>query len=157
MLLSKDYLYSQIFFMIITIRQAIKEDAPAITDLTCQLGYPITEAATLNNLSSILQNRRETVLVAVHENKVIGWTGVSMRVYLVSGSHCEINGLVVDAMYHRKGIGKKLIAEAKLWSKEQGNHSLRVCCNRVRKEAHKFYVQLGFKEVKEQKIFETEL
>jgi N-acetylglutamate synthase-like GNAT family acetyltransferase len=143
--------------MPISIRQATKEDTPAITHLTCQLGYPISEAATLSNLSTILQNSSETVFVAVQENKVVGWAGVSMKVYLVSGPHCEINGLVVDAMHHRKGIGKKLIEQAKLWSKQQGNHSLRVRCNRIRTEAHQFYTQLGFKEVKEQKIFEIGL
>jgi N-acetylglutamate synthase-like GNAT family acetyltransferase len=143
--------------MIITIRQAAKEDVPAITDLTCQLGYPITEAATLNNLSIILQNKNETILVAEYENKVIGWIGVFKTVHLASGPHCEIGGLVVDAMYHRKGVGKKLIEQAKLWCSQQGNHSLRVRCNIKRKEAHQFYAQLGFKEVKEQKIFEIDL
>jgi GNAT superfamily N-acetyltransferase len=140
-----------------SIRTAVKDDAPTIANLSCQLGYPITEAATRENLSIILQNSNETIFVAIYENKVIGWIGVFKTVQLASGPHCEIGGLVVDAAYHRNGVGKKLVAQARHWGQQQGNHLLRVRCNVKRKEAHQFYHQLGFKEIKEQKIFEIDL
>ena len=139
------------------IRTAVKDDAAAIAGLSGQLGYPISREATLDNLSIILQNNNETIFVALHEDKVIGWIGVIKTIHLASGPHCEIGGLVVHADYHRKGIGKKLVDQARLWSLQQDQHMLRVRCNVKRKEAHRFYFQLGFSEKKEQKIFEINL
>ena len=139
------------------IREAKKEDAPAITNLSNQLGYNIAETATLYNLSVILQNTGEVVFVALHENKTIGWIHIFKTIRVESGPFCEIGGLVVDALYLRKGVGKKLVEQAKLWSHKHSDHSLRVRCNLRRKEAHQFYCQLGFKETKEQKVFEINL
>ncbi|MEO7984822.1 MAG: GNAT family N-acetyltransferase [Bacteroidota bacterium] len=140
-----------------SIREAREEDAGALADLCTQLGYPITEEGTISNLKNLFKKGDEKIFVAIDKNKIVGWTGVAFRTYLVSGPNCEINGLVVDINYHRKGIGKQLIEEAKRWGKEQGVRLMRVRCNTKRKEAHMFYAQLGFKEVKEQKNFEIEL
>lgn len=140
--------------MNILVRTAVKEDATAIAGLSTQLGYPISPEATMDNLSIILQNNTETIFVAQHENKIIGWIGVYKTVHLATGPHCEIGGLVVDTDYHRKGVGKKLADKARQWSQQQGYHLLRVHCNVKRKDAHRFYHQLGFTEIKEQKVFE---
>jgi GNAT superfamily N-acetyltransferase len=143
--------------MSISIREAIKEDAAALTGLTCQLGYPITETDLLKNLDHILQDPGETVFVALYENKVIGWIGVFKSVHLTSGPLCEISGLVIDSSHRGKGIGRQLVERVKQWSLEQGENILRVRANTIRKEAHRFYYQLGFKDVKDQKVFETAL
>jgi GNAT superfamily N-acetyltransferase len=134
------------------VRLAAKEDAAAITHLTRQLGYPATESDTLQNLSIILEKNNEAVFVATQDNKVIGWIGVFTTIHLASGPSCEILGLVVDTMHHRKGVGKKLLEEARDWARQQGHQLLRVRANVKRKEAHKFYNRMGFKETKEQKI-----
>ena len=77
--------------MNLSIREAREEDAPTLADLCAQLGYPITEAATLHNLQCLFQRKDEMIFVAMDDNKVIGWTGVALRTYLVSGAICEIN------------------------------------------------------------------
>jgi GNAT superfamily N-acetyltransferase len=139
------------------IRTALKDDADSIAGLSGQLGYPISREETLENLSIILQTSNETIFVALHEDKVIGWIGVFKTVHLASGPHCVIGGLVVHDDYHRKGVGKKLVDQALHWSRQQCQHLVRVRCNMKRKEAHGFYVQLGFTEKKEQKVFEINI
>ncbi len=143
--------------MSIFIREASNEDVPAITDLTGQLGYPVTEDDARSTLSFILKNNRETIFVALLDEKVIGWIGVFKSVHLASGFICEIGGLVVDAGHHRKGIGQQLMEQARQWSKKQGSETLLVRANVKRKQAHQFYQQLGFTEIKEQKVFKMDL
>ncbi len=143
--------------MEISTREAQWTDAAALSRLSQQLGYPITEAAIKQNLIAILQNGNERVLVAVHAKEVIGWIYVFKKITLESGSFCEIGGLVVDEQSRNKGIGRKLLEDAIQWAREKGDHSLRVRSNVKRKDAHRFYLQQGFTEIKEQKIFEIKL
>ena len=65
--------------------------------------------------------------------------------------------LVVDESYRGKGIGKKLIDTAADWLKQKGEKTLRIRCNVIRDETHKFYEHLGFIEKKKQKIFEKSI
>jgi hypothetical protein len=92
--------------MYFLIRTAVKDDSATIAGLSGQLGYPVSKAATSENLSIILQNSNETIFVALHDENVIGWMGVFKTVHLVSGPHCVIGGLVLHTGYHRKGVGK---------------------------------------------------
>jgi GNAT superfamily N-acetyltransferase len=138
-------------------REAIDEDAKDIAGLSNQLGYVISQPATLQNLEIIRQNKNEIVFVAVDKKEVVGWAHVFYTTRLESGSFCEIGGLVVNADYRRTGIGKMLVENAKAWSKSKGVSFLRVRSNVKRQEAHEFYIRLGFKESKEQKVFEIDL
>ena len=143
--------------MTFLIREANEDDAPELVTLCCQLGYPITINDLQKNLCAILQNDLETIFVAVYKEKVIGWIGVFKSVHLTTGPLCEISGLVIDENFHGKGAGKQLIDEVKKWSKNHGENILRVRSNTIRQEAHSFYFHLGFKEVKDQKVFEIDL
>ena len=143
--------------MNIIIRQATLSDVSAINRLSEQLGYPLPENDSRSYLELILKNPDEMVFVAELNGKVIGWTNVFKTLHLVSGYCCELAGLVVDVQYHRMGVGKLLLNNVYKWSKEQGCDHLRVRTNIKRKDAHKFYEGLGFKEVKEQKVYEINL
>jgi len=104
-----------------------------------------------------LGTRGHNAFVAIFENKIIGWIGVAEALQIESAPFCEIRGLIVDERYRGRGIGKLLIEKVKQWSKETGNKALRLRCNMTRKEAHLFYQHLGFKEIKEQKVFEMKI
>lgn len=99
----------------------------------------------------------EMIYVAEEGNEITGWIQVSFFTRLESGSFFEIVGLVVDERYRSRGIGKQLITQAKVWCREKGNYRLRVRCNIKRADAHRFYINAGFREVKEQKVFEADL
>jgi GNAT superfamily N-acetyltransferase len=138
-------------------REARMDDVDAITALSNQLGYAITEAATRQNLESIREGSTDMVWVAIYEGKVAGWIHIFQTVRLESGAFFEIGGLVVAEEYRRKGIGRLLVTHAKDSCSRTTVTSLRVRCNVKRKEAHDFYRSLGFSETKEQKVFETQL
>ena len=143
--------------MEISTRRISKNDAEAITDLTRQLGYPLPFEQVVENINIVLQNKDHDAFVAIYNNRVIGWVGVKHAFQIESAPFCEIHGLVVDDEYRNHGIGKMLIEKAKQWGKEKGNNKLRLRCNVTRTETHLFYQHLGFKETKQQKVFETEI
>ena len=140
----------------ITIRECTAEDVPGITRLSHQLGYAISEEQTLQNINALLQSDNNKVYVAVDE-KVIGWIGLAYTVSVESPPICLINGLIVDENYRSKGIGKMLIEKAKEWSRNKGVDKLRLRCNAKRTEAHRFYINAGFTEIKQQKVFDISL
>ena len=146
-------MHSAVSLIMITTREAVAEDAVAITELTHQLGYNISLEQTLQNIHSLQQSNDHRVFVAADE-KVIGWIAVSYNISLESSPTCEIRGLVVAEEFRNKGIGKMLIADVKRWSKGKGVTRLRLRCNTKRTDAHRFYTVAGFTEIKQQKVFE---
>jgi GNAT superfamily N-acetyltransferase len=143
--------------MKVFIRQILPKDASPVALLCLQLGYDISTEQVVENIESVLANKDHDAYVAVHENEVIGWVGVTWIFQIESRPYCEIRGLVIDRQHRNKGIGRMLIEKARQWGKEKGNNKLRLRCNIKRTEAHLFYQHLGFKEIKVQKIFETEI
>jgi predicted N-acetyltransferase YhbS len=142
----------------ITVRKIKPDDAASVTDLMNQLGYQVNP----NNLSKIikliLENENSAAIVAVNEQgKVIGCLQILITYRLAEGNYGEIVSLVVDQNERRKGIGKKLVEESITWLIEKGYPKIRVRCNTIRLEAHKFYECLGFAEKKTQKIFEKDI
>jgi GNAT superfamily N-acetyltransferase len=143
--------------MEIFIRRITEQDAEAINALSTQLGYTTPIEQTLANIRSVLETKKHNAFVAMLENRIIGWIGVAEALQIESAPFCEIRGLIVDESYRGRGIGKLLIEKVKQWSKETGNKTLRLRCNMIRKEAHLFYQHLGFKQIKEQKVFEMNI
>jgi GNAT superfamily N-acetyltransferase len=143
--------------MSIGIRQISLEDAERITELSGQLGYTISHKQTEKNIALILHQDNHDAFVAIHNNEVIGWMGLGQSLSLESYPFCEIHGLVIDAKFRKQGVGKLLIDKAKQWAKEKGFEKIRLRCNIKRTETHLFYQHIGFKETKQQKIFEIEL
>jgi len=138
-------------------RRMTPGDTLAIVDLTRQLGYPLASEQILQNIVAVMSNKDHDAFVAIHGDKVIGWVGVAYSIQIEAVPYCEIRGLVVDDAYRSKGIGKLLVEMAKQWGKEKGNDKLRLRCNIKRTETHLFYQRLGFKEAKQQKVFEIEI
>jgi GNAT superfamily N-acetyltransferase len=140
----------------VTIRTAAIDDAEELAMLSEELGYSITTQQTISNLNALARDKDE-VFVAVHNQKVIGWMGVSYKVSLESPPLCEVHGLVVKKQFRGKGIGKMLIEKAKQWTVAKGIQRLRLRCNIKRIEALSFYQNIGFDEVKQQKVLEIKL
>ena len=140
--------------MTITIRAIAVEDLRAITVLADQLGYTMSEPQMLEHIEAVIGHADCDAFVAVHENQVVGWIGLVHRIQLESSPFCEINGLVVDEGYRGKGIGAALVEKAKEWTNKKGCGRLRLRTNVKRVDAHRFYSGLGFRELKEQKVFE---
>jgi GNAT superfamily N-acetyltransferase len=141
----------------IFIREIKGEDAEMVAALCGQLGYPMSIDQTLKNINAVISNADHCAFVALIDKNIIGWIGVSYSVQIEIPAYCEIHGLVVDDNHHNSGIGKMLIEYVKLWAKQKGTNKIGVHCNTKRTETHKFYEHLGFKEIKQQKVYEMDI
>jgi N-acetylglutamate synthase-like GNAT family acetyltransferase len=139
--------------MSILIRTAKKEDAKAISRLSSQLGYQISEEDTIYNIELLNESEHDVVYVAILDNNVIGWIHIFYSLRIESKPFCEIGGLVVDENIRGSGIGRMLIKKAVEWSRMKLCETLRVRTNIVRLETHKFYAKMGFTLTKQQNVF----
>lgn len=137
------------------LREISVNDAAQITSLSAQLGYAISIEDTASQIALVISHPDHCAIVIVENEKIIGWIHAFKTFRLESKPFVEIGGLVVDENYRGKGVGKKLINYIKKWCRENHFSLLRVRTNIKRKDAHIFYNKIGFRESKEQKIFET--
>lgn len=143
--------------MKISIRNAEINDSESIAELSCQLGYNSENIAIQKRLTEILDNNDHCVLVALENENIVGWIHGFYSRRVESDSFVEIGGLVVDTNYRKKGIAKLLVDEITKWASAKDCGKVRVRCNAIRKEAHDFYMKIGFELNKEQKIFDRRL
>jgi N-acetylglutamate synthase-like GNAT family acetyltransferase len=139
--------------MDLLIRAAKVEDVESITRLSNQLGYTTSPKKTKERLVEIIASKHNCAFVIANHGNVIGWIHGFYTLRIESDPFVEIGGLVIDEQYRQKGIGRILVQKVTDWAKLKKVGAIRVRCNAIRKEAHQFYNRIGFKEVKEQKIF----
>jgi GNAT superfamily N-acetyltransferase len=134
----------------IEIRPIRAADAPRISELLTQLGYPSDIDTVATRLTSILNAPNQQVLVAVSadDSRVDGYIGVERRLILAEDERAEINGLVVDLAVRRSGIGRALMHAAEQWAMHHGLHTVVVRSNVVRPESHPFYEGIGYRRTK---------
>jgi GNAT superfamily N-acetyltransferase len=142
----------------VTIRPARPEDAPAITELARQLGYPNPVDAVLRRLAAIGGRPGAVVLVAeLASGAVVAWTCIQVSLEITSDPHGEIAGFVVDEKHRNRRIGHVLLGAAEAWARKHGCAHMGVHSNVVRLDAHRFYEQQGYVLVKSQKVFRKEI
>ena len=133
-------------------------DAQAVSDLSGQLGYPLSEETIHSRIVSVLGQPQHAAYVAEIEGCVVGWIHVYIA-HLIEASHsyAEIGGLVVNEASRGKGVGKALVRAAEEWTISEGFDDIRVRSASRRIEAHQFYEKLGYRLVKTQMRFEKNL
>jgi GNAT superfamily N-acetyltransferase len=141
----------------VEIRVITEEDAESVASLSTQLGYESNVDQTLLRIRRINDCIENCAFAALVDDKVVGWIHGFYTLRIESDSFVEIGGLVVDSAYRNLKIGKQLIERVKLWAKQHQVKKLKVRCNIIRTESHKFYERLGFKENKRQIAFEIDL
>ena len=141
----------------ISIRIAEINDSESITELSNQLGYKSKNSDIQERLKIILENAENCVYVAIENGKILGWIHGFYSLRIESEFFVEIGGLVVDENYRKCGIGKKLVDKITDWTKLKNCEKVKVRCNVIRKESHRFYENIGFEINKEQKIFNKHL
>ena len=136
------------------IRKITAADAAQIAALSGQLGYKFSAEKTAIQIAAINNSTNDIAFAATDNNKIIGWIHVFYTIRLECDSYCEIGGLVIDESYRGKGVGTMLIEHIKPWCAEKKCAQIRVRSNSKRTGAHKFYEHLGFKQSKQQNVFE---
>ena len=56
------------------------EDAEAVNTLSKQLGYPLSNEQTRQNIKAILKSKDHAAFVAEYEQKIVGWTGAAQTI-----------------------------------------------------------------------------
>jgi GNAT superfamily N-acetyltransferase len=135
------------------IRNATRDDALAIIDLTRQLGYSLPDQTILENLERVLGDERRAALVAISDGKVIGWCTVLIDFAITEPPYALLSGMVIDESHRGKGVGRELLLVAEAWAKSQGLKRIRLRTNLLRSGAHAFYERCGYEAVKEQRVY----
>ena len=140
-----------------TIRIARASDADDIARLTAELGYDVDPSRVRQTLSRILAEPHHSFLLAEADSLTVGWLHAGISEYIETGRFVMIAGLVVRRSHRRQGIGRKLMEHAETWAREQGCSVVRLWSTAARKEAHQFYQQLGYRNIKTQYSFAKSL
>ena len=107
--------------MIAEIRQAMLQDAEAISPLMTQLGYQMTIEELQGRLQSYLDQGDYRAFIALDQNKVIGLITLACFQHFVGPQRaCRITALVVDEKYRGKGVWKLLVAAGERFAKDAG-------------------------------------
>jgi len=134
------------------------EDAAAVADLTCQLGYPSSESDIRRRYDLIKDRPDASLLVAQLASRAIaGWIHVQKTHLLEADPRAEIWGLVVTESARGSGVGRLLVEAAEEWALTGGLHVMAVGSNSLRLEARAFYEHLGYKVIKTQNAFRKNL
>jgi len=141
------------------IRPIRATDAPRLTGLLAQLGYPSELDAVTRRLAGVLNSGTRQVLVAVpaDESRIDGYIGVERRLVLEVDERVEITGLVVDSAARRTGLGRALVTAAERWALRHGLHTVVVRSNVVRPESHPFYQGIGYERTKTSHMYRKEV
>lgn len=137
----------------VPVRTARISDAADIARLTVQLGYDVDATTVAARLSRILARRDQRFMVAELDDRLVGWVHTIVWEFVETGPFVILGGLVVDRSLRRKGIGRTLVIKAEEWAVEQGCSVVRLWSSVARTEAHRFYEQLGYSNIKSQYSF----
>ena len=129
----------------IAIRAAEINDAAALAQLMCELGYETTTAEMLQRLESILSDARYRTFIAELDNQIAGMIGtLTLPSYEHNDAGGRILALVIFNRARRRGIGRALIATAEKDFVQRGIRRVALDTRLTRDDAHKFYESLGY-------------
>ncbi|PPK64106.1 GNAT family N-acetyltransferase [Actinokineospora auranticolor] len=135
------------------IRPVRSADAPAVTALLVELGYPDnTEAGVRRRLARWSGTEHGAAFVAESGGRVVGVVAVAAIPLLErEGALGRIVALVVDETRRGSGVGRGLVAAAEAAARELGCVVMEVTSSRHRTGAHAFYRALGYEDWCDQK------
>jgi ribosomal protein S18 acetylase RimI-like enzyme len=129
----------------LTVRVAEVNDAAALAQLMCELGYETTESEMQMRLERIANDDRYRTFLAVRDGKVCGMIGTLTS---LSYEHNDLGGRIVALVtlgtMRRHGIGRALIASAEKDFAQRGIRRIALNTRLAREDAHKFYESLGY-------------
>ena len=138
-------------------RPATMNDLDSIVYLSAQWGHPSSPEKMRNGLQELLNCEDQRVFLIQNEQKIAGWIHGFYSIHMESGPFIEIAGMVIDQSFRRMGLGKLLVEKIIEWSKSRNCCVVRVRSNILRQEAHAFYKGIGFKEIKQQIVYDLNL
>lgn len=132
-----------------TIRTAEIGDAPALAFLSTQLGYPTSPAQMADRLNHLLPDNDQAIFVIDGGSGTpVAWIHVYHHWLLEEGHLAEIGGLITGEGFRRRGLGRQLMRAAEEWARQHGCVAVLLRSNVIRTEAHEFYRNIGYTNIK---------
>jgi len=139
----------------ITFRQATREDLPEIVRMLADdfLGAtreryenPLPESYT-KAFEEIEQDKNNELIVAEKDGEIVGTLQITFTpsISFQGGKRATVESVRVDEKYRGQGIGKQLMLWAIERAKAENCFAMQLTTNADRKDAHRFYENLGFK------------
>ncbi|KFU79255.1 GNAT family N-acetyltransferase [Amycolatopsis lurida] len=130
------------------IRHARTTDAPAVTALLTELGYPDNDVEDVRGrLERWARHPEGAAFVAEAGGEVVGVVAVvAIPLLERPGSGGRIVALVVDETKRGTGIGRELVAAAEAEALRWGCDTMEVTSSRHRTAAHAFYRARGYED-----------
>lgn len=140
------------------IREAVSEDAQDIYELYSEvMNYDYSVYKIKEMIDIVHRDDCHFVFVAIESNKVVGVIEVVIKYSIHKPSYLIINTLAVLLEYQRKGVGSQLLMYTEQFAKTKGLKSITFGSQFKRLSAHQFYINNGYKIMKEHKIFEKKI
>ena len=129
----------------LTVRPARLSDSPAVADLVTELGYPTTPARMQQRLTRLLADPEYVTLVAETSGVMVGLVGAYVGLALeLDSTSARLTGLVVDARWRGRGIGRALMQHIESWCRQKGATCVILTSGHHRADAHRFYEAIGY-------------
>jgi len=128
-----------------SLRHAEPQDAPALSELLGELGYPAAPEEIPARLGALEEHWGAIAFVAETEGRVVGV--ITCHVFPAIHSTPPVawlTALVVSSAVRGRGIGRQLVARVERWAAERGAAKISLTSGLHRKEAHKFYESIGY-------------
>jgi GNAT superfamily N-acetyltransferase len=131
----------------LTVREAARADAAALSVLLAQLGYPAPPPLVSERLSDLSAGGLTRILVADAGAGAIGFLALTrMDILPYQEPLARITALCVAESSRGVGVGKALEQHAAEVARGWGCGKIEVTSNRRRLRAHDFYQKHGYEE-----------
>lgn len=126
------------------LREAAPADAKVIAELLAELGYPQDPADMPARIEFVRREGGNVFLAVDSTDSPLGLMALSRHSAIhVAGQVAYIDALVTSSKARRRGVGRFLVAAAKLWAANAGCARLTLTSAEHRAAAHEFYPSCG--------------
>lgn len=129
------------------IRDARLEDAPALTRLLAQLGYPEVGEFIERRIAQQNAHPDAATYVAMAGPRLLGFISLHFIPQIaLAGDFCRISYFCVDHDARSLGVGALLEARAVAEARARGCNRMELHSSARREAAHRFYFRQGYEE-----------
>ena len=126
------------------IRPASAADAHAIAALLAELAHPTDAAAIPQRLVGVRAEGGDAFVACDADGRVLGFFSIARNAVVHgSGAVALITALVVAESARGRGVGRRMVEQARKWARGAGCVRLLVTSAERRADAHAFYEACG--------------